>query len=508
MRCRTAKNRGGLARAALRLLAVAVITAMAIAGVETVGRSARRPPDGVRPAFDVPIVLDEHAPRGQISNLFGGPGIDRNARIASNGAGYWMVVWHSTDDLGGTVGGDWDIFAAVSRDDGVTWSPARALAANARTDTGDDLSPTIATDGDGVWVVAWSTDETLRGTLGRDRDILFVRSIDDGRTWSDPVPLNVNAASDWGSDREVSITTDGRGRWVAVWSSTDSLANRIGGDSDLLIARSSDGGATWTHPMPLNTNAIGDAAFDTSPEVVADGSGRWVAVWSSGAPRGGPFGPDRDILCAYSTDGGATWSDPAPLNSNAASDRNSDWSPRLASDGRGHWVAVWTSADSLEDAIGVDRDVLVARSSDGGETWSQAAPLNRSAPRDAREDSSPAIATDGRGSWVVTWHAWGALGYGDGSDADIVASYSGDDGDTWTRPVPINPNSRSDVVDDLLPAVATDRTGHWVIAWQGFYPFADVTHSRALWRVVASAGVIEGRDEFQGPFLAPQRRIR
>ncbi len=502
MRRQAARRAGRPARFAGRALSALVLAALVVAGADTVGRSARRPPDGVRPAFEVPVVLDEHAPRGRISNLFGGPGIDRNARIATDGAGRWIVVWHSTDDLGGTVGADWDIFAAVSTDDGGTWGDASPLAGNAGSDRGDDLSPAIATDGHGTWVVAWSSDDTLGGALGRDRDILFVRSIDGGRTWSRPVPLNVNASSDWGNDNEIALATDGEGHWAAVWSSTDSLANRIGGDSDLLIARSSDGGATWTHPMPLNTNATRDAAFDTSPDVMTDGSGRWVTVWSSGAPRGGPFGPDRDILSSWSADGGATWSDPTPLNSNAASDRNSDWSPRLAADGRGQWVAVWTSADSLEDAIGVDRDVLVARSTDGGRTWSQAAPLNRSAPRDAREDSSPAIATDGRGTWVVTWHAWGALGYGDGSDADIVASYSTDNGKKWSRPVSINPDSRSDLVDDLLPAVTTDRAGHWVVVWQGFYPFADSTHRRALWRVLASTGAIGGLAESSASFLA------
>ncbi len=473
---------------------VLIVAGAAVLLGDGVGRSARQAPTRVRPAFDVPVLIEQHQPRGHISNLYGGAGIDRNSRAASDREGHWILAWHSSQKDGSGGSGDWDILVARSGDGGKSWNEPKPVAANAASDRGDDLSPTVATDGAGNWLIAWSSNETFDGTLGPDRDILFVRSIDGGETWSRPVPLNVNASEDWGDDFDVRVACDGAGHWVAVWASTDSLVNRIGGDSDLLVARSSDQGATWTQPMPLNTNAAKDGAFDTTPDLASDGQGRWLAAWSSGASKGSSYGPDRDILIARSDDQGATWSDPAPLNSNAASDHNSDWTPALATDGRGNWIAVWTSADSLEDAIGADRDVLVSRSSDNGLTWTAAAALSRAAPRDAREDSSPAIATDRYGNWVVVWHAWGALGYDDGSDADIVASYSRDNGKTWMPPISVNPDSAGDVVDDLLPTVMTDGTGHWLVVWQGFYPFADHAKRHAMWRVVASAGSITGLD--------------
>ena len=55
------------------------------------------------------------------------------------------------------------------------------------------------------------------------------------------------------------VTTDGLGTWVAVWQSGDSLGGTIGWrDWDILVARSTDDGATWTAPVPLNTNAASD----------------------------------------------------------------------------------------------------------------------------------------------------------------------------------------------------------------------------------------------------------
>ena len=55
------------------------------------------------------------------------------------------------------------------------------------------------------------------------------------------------------------MTTDGAGNWVAVWDSGDSLGGTIGTDHDILVSRSSDAGATWTAPAALNTNAATDS---------------------------------------------------------------------------------------------------------------------------------------------------------------------------------------------------------------------------------------------------------
>ena len=128
------------------------------------------------------------------------------------------------------------------------------------------------------------------------------------------------------------------------------------------MARSTDHGATWTYPQPLNSNAATDSGFDWYPEVTTDGAGHWVAVWRSSDDLGGTMGTDEDILMARSTDHGASWTYPEPLNCNADSDSGWDYEPVITTDGAGRWVAVWYSDDTLGGSIGFDTDILAARS--------------------------------------------------------------------------------------------------------------------------------------------------
>ena len=82
-----------------------------------------------------------------------------------------------------------------------------------------------------------------------------------------------------------------------------------------------------------------------------------MAVWYSGKTPG----VDEDILAARSTDNGATWTDPATLNTNAATDSGDDHCPQVTTDGLGNWVAVWHSNEpNVGSGIGTDKDILYA----------------------------------------------------------------------------------------------------------------------------------------------------
>jgi hypothetical protein len=263
----------------------------------------------------------------------------------------------------------------------------------------------------------WQSNNSLGGTIGTDLDILVARSSDAGVTWSPPAALNTNAAIDTGADMFPGLATDGSGAWIAVWQAP--MGGTFGTDGDILFARSFDAGATWSAPSALNSDAAGDNLADQEPQISCDTAEKCIAVW-----QGGPAtSSDWDIEVARSSDHGATWSTPAPLNSNTAVDSRHDTIPQLAGDGAGNWVVVWRSEDSLGGTIGTDFDILIARSSDEGLTWSAPAALNSNASSDGPErDDWPVLATDRAGNWIAVWSSTNSLGGTIGSDTDLFYS--------------------------------------------------------------------------------------
>jgi len=374
-------------------------------------------------------------------------GGDYQPEVTTDGGGNWVAVWESDDDLGGTIGTDRDILVARSTNNGATWTPPAALNSNAATDSGWDLAPQVTTDGAGHWLAVWMSG--------------VARSTDNGATWTYPAALNTNS----GSVEYPQVTTDGAGQWLAVWNSSDDLGGTIGTDQDILVARSTDNGGTWTDPAALNTNAASDLGVDTYSEVTTDGAGHWLAVWNSSDDLGGTIGTDRDILVARSTDNGATWTDPAALNTNAATDSGGDWWPQVTTDGAGHWLAVWYSYDTLGGTIGTDQDILVARSTNNGATWTAPAPLNTNAGADSEYDTHPQVATDGGSNWVAVWQSVDSLDGTIGEDGDVLLARSTNNGATWTAPAPLNSSAAADSEVDEQPALTTDRAGNWLAVW-------------------------------------------
>lgn len=391
-------------------------------------------------------------------------GTDEAPRIATDGSGNWLAVWHSNENLGGTIGTDYDILVAHSSNNGATWSDPIPLNTNASTDTGDDKDPDIATDGAGNWLVVWDSKENLGGNIGTDYDIFAARSTDNGASWSNPVVVNSNASTDTGDDQYPRISTDSSGHWVVVWQSNDSLGGTIGSDNDILVSTSSNNGSSWSTVKALNTNASSDVGSDTYPCIANDGAGHWIVAWQSNENLNDQINTDGDILEATSTNNGSTWSAPQPLNANAATDVDPDERPDIATDGSGVWLAVWQGKQT-GGAIGTDGDILLARSTDNGATWTQPGALNTNATIDSGADTLPRIATDTKGTWVTIWTSTDSLQGQIGNDPDILIASSTNDGTTWSAPQPGNTNAHTDTGADTNPDLAADASGNWVTVW-------------------------------------------
>ena len=377
-----------------------------------------------------------------------GPQVTAEDPVVTGRAGTWLMLWASTQDSD-RLGPDLDIVASRTDDQGRTWTQPFALTASAATDNEalrwiTDTDPTVATDGRGTWVAAW------QAWGGRDaRDVLVAVSEDDGRTFDPPVRIR-------GPGREVvssapQIATDGRGVWIVTWTSQGGDAQI---DYDVFLARSVDGGRTWSSPVPAAPYTLTDDIDDLTPRVAADGRGTWIIAWSSAVLQG----PDYDVAFIRSRDDGRTWSTPALINADAASDGPAspwsadDFAPSIAADGQGTWVATWSS-DKLA-ASAEDSDVFTARSIDNGATWS----VPRRLTEDARwpVHSAPWVATDARSRWVIGWAAR------DGTNVAQVFFRTSDDGGATFAETATVPFGLEDRIDE--PVVASDGVVGWVIA--------------------------------------------
>ena len=111
---------------------------------------------------------------------------DNRPQLATDGAGNWMAVWHTSDP----VNGDDDLLFTVSSDNGLTWSAVNWIDPLAPFDGQDDNWASVATDGAGNWVVVYNNNPG--NTTGKLR---VFRSTDFGATWIGPKQINTTSVS-------------------------------------------------------------------------------------------------------------------------------------------------------------------------------------------------------------------------------------------------------------------------------------------------------------------------
>lgn len=294
-----------------------------------------------------------------------------------------------------------------------------------------------------------------------------------GQFKGDVALLNSNAESDSGEDTNLQLATDAAGNWVAVWQSDDTLDDTVGGDLDILVSTSSDGGVTWSDPAALNSNAATDAMDDLNPALVSDGT-NWIVVWQCDMPGGGTV---SNIHHSRSTDAGATWSPQGLFSTPNQQNSGTDADPAIAIGGN-RAVVVWSSSRDIDgnvDDDGVpivtfDKDIFMSVSTDGGASWTTASVVNTNHVTDPVADTVPSIATDGDSNWMIVWHSF----------LQIVFARSEDNGGTWSPPVGL-PGSPG----GIGPQIASDfhrskpdvDAGYWLATWT-FGP--DVVAARFL----------------------------
>jgi hypothetical protein len=199
-----------------------------------------------------------------------------------------------------------------------------------------------------------------------DSEMMFVRSTDDGKTWSKPIEID-NAP---GLPRDDNGALEGFDGAVGP----DSTLYAVWADGNCIyLTTSSDGGRTFVHerkviktaPIAFSVQAV--ARANGFPQIGVDPrgggkGGRLYITWSD--YRNG----DIDVFCSTSADHGETWSPAVRVNSDSlhnGDDQFFQWSAVDPSDGSAYVVFY----DRRGDPQNRKQIVTLARSTDGGRTF-------------------------------------------------------------------------------------------------------------------------------------------
>jgi len=299
----------------------------------------------------------------------------------------------------------------------------------------------------------WQQD---RWSNGGARGVVSAASFDAGHTWTrSTVPFTQCAGGKFerGSDPWVTFAPDGTAHQIAL-TFDESVADR-----GILVARSTDGGGSWSAPLVLEEDTDPDLAMDKET-ITADplNASLVYAVWdrvdhftqpSSPLARGPAF-------FSRTTDAGLSWQTPALI-----------YDPGADAQTVGNQIAVLPGGTLLDVLVIITQNstpsplsrVSVLRSLDKGVSWLP--PIDVAAAEfvgvvDPKTHVGvrtgtvvPSVAVDAASGTVFV--AWEDARFSGGTHDGIAFAKSTDGGKTWSQPVQVN---GAPAAQAFTPAVA------------------------------------------------------
>lgn len=320
-------------------------------------------------------------------------------------------------------------------------------AVNLTNNTGYSTNPSVAMSGTGATatvLVAWRDD------VAGAAQVYLKRSTDGGVTFGAPVNLSASATGTILPSVRPSIVISGTGATAVVlvaWHGE--VAN-----SEIFVARSVDGGATFGAPVNRSNNT----GLSAWPSLAVTGTGVdaiFLLTWV-GQP-GNVTGEWIDILAKRSVDGGASFGTLVNVSTKLAGG-TSVGHPSVAITGTG---AAATAVIAWEDDRSGHFDIWRARSTNGGASFGTPANLSSSVGSAMRAS----VAAAGSGATATILVGWEGVNAQNRETIHLKRSVDG--GATFGTLVPISNNSTGYAyAPSIAIAGVGDATSTAVIAYE------------------------------------------
>ena len=290
---------------------------------------------------------------------------------------------------------------------------------------------------------------------GGGADIGYAISNDSGATWQGGLLPGLTTFQGGGTNSAVSDTVPiydaAHGVWM-ISSLTIAAAS-----TQVVVSRSSDGGASWSNPVVIAQSADLDKdwiACDNTP--TSPHYGHCYMEWDDN-------GNSNLMHMSTSSDGGQTWSVGAAVS---------------AANGLGGQPLVQPSGKVIVPFLANAPVIQSFSSTDGGATWGNvvqvAAVSDHAVTSGLRTDALPSAQEDAAGNIYVIWQD--CRFRANCASNDLVMSTSAD-GATWTTParIPIDPTTST--ADHFIPGLGIDPatsggTAHLGLTYY-YYPQAN-----------------------------------
>ena len=240
------------------------------------------------------------------------------------------------------------------------------------------------------------------------------------------------------TQNDPSIASDSAGNFIIGWLSV----NQDGSVGGVFAQRYASTGNPLGGEFRVNTYTTG---VQGSPSVAANSAGDFVVVWHS-FQDGGGFG----IFGQRYASSGAPLGGEFRINTYTT---NLQQNPSAASDSAGNFVVVWDSVGQDYGGYGiVSQRYSSTGSPQGGEV------VLTSGPNSNQDQRFPAVDRDSAGNFVVVWQGY-SLAEFDGIHGQRFSSAGAPLGNLFRVNTYVTGSQ-------YRPAVASDSTGNFVVAWE------------------------------------------